>query len=98
MAELKDNSERVRREILSRAVAGVNAAQSDFIAGVQNAAPVKSGELRESIEVISEASESSPVSTGAAKVPYAAIVNRNNDPFWSAAWIHLKARFGSYFK
>lgn len=98
MAELKDNSERVRREILSRTVAGLNDAQAGFIADAQGNAPVKSGELRESVEVVSEASLSSPTSTGAAKVPYAAIVNRNVDPFWSAAWIHLKARFGNYFK
>lgn len=98
MAELIDRSEQVRREILSRSVAGLNAAQRDFIADAQNNAPVKSGDLRDSLEVVSEASESSPVSIGAAKVVYAAIVNRNNHPFWSAAWISLKAKFGSYFK
>lgn len=98
MAELIDRSAQVRREILSRTVASLNAAQAGFIADVQGNAPVKSGELRESIEVISEASADNPVTVGAAKVPYAAIVNRNNDPFWSAAWIHLKAKFGGYFK
>lgn len=98
MAELKDNSDKVRREILSRTVAGLNDAQAGFIRDAQGNAPVKSGDLRESIEVVDEASADSPTSTGAAKVPYAAIVNRNNDPFWSAAWITLKARFGSYFK
>jgi hypothetical protein len=98
MAELIDRSGQVRREILSGAVAGLNAAQAGFIEDAQGNAPVKSGELRESIQVVSEASVENPVTVGAAKAPYAAIVNRNNDPFWSAAWIHLKSKFGSYFK
>lgn len=86
-----------------RTVAGINAANEFLIDEARDGAPVKSGDLRNGIEVISEATDSDPVAVGAAKEPYSAIINRGtaeNDaqPFWTSGWIRMKTGFDRFFK
>jgi len=96
--EFIDHSKEVRQQIQQRLVAGLNRGNEFLITEAQGAAPVKSGELRDSTEVVQEASESSPSAIGASKAPYAHLVNRHNTPFWTQAWIRMKAQFGEFFK
>lgn len=96
--ELIDHSQEVRRQIQQRLVTGLNRGNEFLISEVQAAAPVSSGALRDGTQVVHEASESDAVATGASKVPYAGIINRHNTPFWTQAWIRMKARWGGFFR
>lgn len=96
--EFIDHSNEVRKQIQQRLVAGLNRGNQFLISEAQAAAPVSSGALRGGTEVIHEASESAAMAIGASKVPYAAIINRHNTPFWTQAWIRMKAQFGGFFR
>ena len=98
-----DNYDRVRREIQSRLVGGLNNANEFLIGRARDGAPVKSGDLRDGIEVISEATEASPQAISAAKQPYSALVNRGDHdreakPFWSTAWLQMKDQIPRFFR
>lgn len=102
MSEFIDNSIQVRRQIQQQLAGGLNAGNEFMINTSRSGSPVKSGELRDSHEVIHEASESDLVAGGAAKAPYAATINRGSaskgaQPFWSQAWIRMKTNFGRFF-
>jgi HK97 gp10 family phage protein len=101
MAELIDNSERVRREIQGHLVGGLNKANEFLMDAARDDAPVSSGTLRDGIAVVTEATESNPVAVGASRAPYSATVNRGSasrdaKPFWTQAWIRMKAGFGQF--
>lgn len=95
--ELIDHSEKVRKEIQQRLVAGLNRGNSFMVENAQSAAPVRSGHLRDNTEIVQEANEANPVAIGASKAEYAAAVNRHNEPFWTQAWIRMKAELGGFF-
>lgn len=101
--EVVDNSERVRREIQTRLVGGLNNANEFLIERARDGAPVKSGNLRDGIEVISAATEANPQAIGAAKQPYSARVNRGDHereakPFWTTAWLQMKEQIPRFFR
>ena len=99
MADLQDNSEKVRQEIQRRLIAGLNKGNDFLIGEAKTSAPVgKTGMLRDNTEVVKEASAGHPVAVGASKMPYAAIVNRHDSPFWTAAWLRMKAQWGGFFR
>lgn len=95
--EVKDHSKEVRRKIQQRLIAGMNNANQFVIEEAQNGAPVKSGNLRDTTEVVREATEASPVAVGASKADYAHAVNRHNTPFFTGAWIRMKAQYKGFF-
>lgn len=103
MAEFVDNSVRVRREIQERLAKGLNEANNFHIDSARGDAPVgKTGNLRDGIEVLQEASESSLMASGAAKAVYSAAINRGTSateaqPFWTASWIRMRAKFRDFF-
>lgn len=97
-----DNYEKVRREIQARLVGGLNEANDFLMEAAGEGAPVKSGNLRDGIGVVKEASEQNPVAIGASRAPYSARVNRGDSdteakPFWTNAWIRMRAKFRSFF-
>lgn len=96
--EVKDNSKEVRRKIQQRLIAGMNNANQFVVEEAQSGAPVKSGNLRDETEVVQEASEARPVAVGASKADYAHAVNRHNTPFYTAAWIRMKAQYEGFFR
>jgi len=96
--EVIDHSKEVRKEIQQRLVAGLNRGNQFLIENAASAAPVKSGDLRDGTNVVRDASEDNPIAVGASKAPYAREVNRHNTPFWTQAWIRMKADFGSFFR
>jgi HK97 gp10 family phage protein len=98
-----DNSEKVRREIQQRLVAGLNNANEFLMSEAQAGAPVRSGNLRDGIGTVQEASEASPIAAGASRAPYSARVNRGSSntearPFWTSAWLRMKNGFPGFFK
>lgn len=95
--EVKDHSKEVRRKIQQRLVEGMNNANRFVIEEAQSGAPVKSGNLRDNTEVVREATEVSTVAVGASKPDYAHAVNRHNTPFFTAAWIRMKAQYKGFF-
>lgn len=97
MDGLKDNSEKVRRTIQARLTHGLNNANEFLMAEAQAGAPVKSGELREGIDTVSEATPENPAAVGAARAPYSAVVNRRTS-FWLTAWLRMKDDYGRFFK
>lgn len=98
MGDLKDNSKDIRRIIQRNLVAGLNRGNEFLTTEAASAAPVKTGTLQEGTEVVDEATETNPVAVGASKATYAAAVNRHNTPFWSQAWIRMKAQMGEFFR
>lgn len=98
MAELKDNTEKFQRLHKQRMVNALNRANQFVVDEARGAAPVKTGELHDNTEVIQEASETSLIAAGASKMPYAAAVNRHNEPFWMQAWLRMKVQFGGFFR
>lgn len=96
--EFVDHSKEVRQQIQQQLVAGLNRGNQFLIEEAQAAAPVASGTLRDSTEIVQEASESSPAAIGASKAPYARAVNRHNTPFWTQAWIRMKSQMGEFFR
>jgi len=95
--EFIDHSQEVRKKIQQRLVAGLNRGNQFLIGEAQAAAPVESGTLRDGTGVVQEASEGSTVAIGASRAPYARLVNRLNTPFWTQAWIRMKAQWGGFF-
>lgn len=96
--EITDNSEKVRKAIQQRLIAGMNNANRFVIEEAQGGAPVKSGNLRDNTEVVQEATEVSTVAVGASKADYAHAVNRHLTPFFTAAWIRMKAQYEGFFR
>jgi len=97
--ELIDHSKEVRQQIQRQLAAGLNRANRFMISEARAAAPVQSGELRDGTVIVQEASEGlSPMAVGASKAPYARLVNRHSTPFWTQAWIRMKAGFGGFFR
>lgn len=96
--ELTDHSKEVRQKIQQRLIGGLNNANRFVIEEAQTGAPVKSGNLRDSTEVVQEATEASPIAVGASKADYAHAVNRHNTPFFTAAWIRMKSQMESFFR
>ena len=95
--EFIDHSTEVRKQIQQRLVGGLNHGNEFLIQEAQGAAPVQSGTLRDSTEVVQEATEGNPVAVGASKAPYARAVNRHNTPFFTQAWIRMKSQMGEFF-
>lgn len=98
MADLIDNSQRFLAMLDRRLANGLNQANDSMIKDTRSGAPVESGKMRDDTEVIREASPSSLEARGASKAEYAVYVNRHHTPFWTAAWIRMKARFGEFFR
>lgn len=98
MADLIDNSQRLLAMLDRRLANGLNRANESMIKDARSGAPAKSGKMRDDTEVIRDASPSSLEARGASKVEYAVYVNRHHAPFWTAAWIKMKARFGEFFR
>jgi len=96
--ELKDNSQKIRQDIQRRLAAGLNRGNEFLIDESASAAPVKSGNLRDNTEIVSEATPDNLTTTGASKAEYAAHVNRHIDPFWLQAWLRMKDQFGEFFR
>ncbi len=102
MVDVVDNYDKVRREIQMRLIGGLNNANEFLIGAAQEDAPVASGALRDGIGVVSEATEGNPAAIGASRAPYSATVNRGSStreakPFWTSAWIRMKAQMGKFF-
>jgi hypothetical protein len=100
--QLTDNSEQIRKRIQQQLVGGLNNANEFLINEARTDAPVKSGDLRDGTQILTDASEADPVATGASKMPYAAKVNRGTSdteakPFWTNSWIRMKAQMGKFF-
>jgi hypothetical protein len=96
--EFTDHSKEVRKQIQQRLVAGLNRGNQFLISEARDAAPVKSGDLRDNTEIVREASEGNAVAVGASKAPYARLVNLHVTPFWTQAWIRMKAQMGEFFR
>jgi hypothetical protein len=96
--EVKDHSKEVRRKIQQRLIGGMNNANRFVTEEAADGAPVKSGNLRDNTEVVREATEVSPVAVGASKADYAHSVNRHNTPFYTAAWLRMKAGYEGFFR
>jgi len=98
MAEFIDNSEKVRKTIQQQLAGGLNRGNEFMMESAKSDAPVQSGELRDGIGVVTEASEASLLAVGAARAPYSRFINRHHTPFWDSAWIRMKVKWGEFFR
>lgn len=103
MATLKDNSEKVKRQIRINLARGQNAAFDFLVSEAKALAPVRTGFLKSKIRRTLIATPDKPRAGAESAAPYSGYVNTGTYkmaaiPFWTVALFRMLQKFPEFFK